>query len=205
MKTIHIVGDSISIHYGPYLEKYSGRRCHYSRKEGVAGNLDDPEGANGGDSAMVLAYLRQCISEGSHWDILVVNCGLHDIKRYAGSCQISSVEYERHLQQIFEQAGKLCNQIIWMRTTPVVDEIHHSRLSEFERFNADVEKYNALADRIAGSKRAPIIDLNAFCQSLGGSEIYQDHVHFINEVQMLQGAFIAGHLIAWMDLQPTFT
>ena len=57
-------------------------------------------------------------------------------------------------------------------------------------------KYNALADRIADSKGARVVDLNSFCHALGGSEIYQDHVHFTNEVQKLQAAFIAGHIIA---------
>jgi len=67
-------------------------------------------------------------------------------------------------------------------------------VSEFERFNEDVEKYNEVADEVAVSKRLWIIDLNTFCQPLGGSEIYQDHAHFTTEIQKLQGAFIAGHI-----------
>jgi len=62
MKTVHIIGDSISIQYGPYLAKYVAPHCQYSRKEGEVGNMDVPNGANGGDSSMVLEYLRKCIA-----------------------------------------------------------------------------------------------------------------------------------------------
>ncbi len=202
MKTIHIIGDSISIQYGPYLAKFIAVCCQYSRKEGVIGNLDLPDGANGGDSSMVLAHLHQCITERLHWDFLAINCGLHDIKRFDGKCQINLMEYEHNLGQIFNLSRELCNQIIWIRTTPVMNEIHNSRMSEFERYNQDVEKYNAVADKIALSNGAWIIDLNAFCHSLGGPEIYQDHVHFTTGIQKLQGAFIAGHINTLVKVIP---
>jgi len=163
--------------------------------------MDVPEGANGGDSLMVLDYLQKCITEELRWDLLVINCGLHDIKRYDGNYQINPVEYERNLVQIFEHVSKLCSEIIWIRTTPVIDEVHNSRMSEFERFNDDVEKYNEIADRVANSKGVWMVDLNTFCQSLGGSEIYYDHVHFTAEAQRLQGAFIAGHVNAFLGGQ----
>ena len=105
MKTVHVVGDSISIQYGPYLEKYLGRHGRYSRKEDKIGNMELPEGANGGDSAMVLDYLRLCAAEELHWDLLVINCGLHDIKRYNETCQINVADYEHNLRQIYEQAA----------------------------------------------------------------------------------------------------
>ncbi len=189
--------------YGPYLEKYLASICQYSRKEGKIGNLDVPDGANGGDSVRVLAYLRQCRVAQCHWDMLVINCGLHDIKRYNnGECQVSPVEYQQNLIRIFAQAKELGDQLIWIRTTPVINELHNSRMAEFKRFNEDVIKYNELADQVAASHEVWIIDLNSFCYALGGAEIYQDHVHFTSETQKLQAAFIAGQITVFLGSTP---
>ena len=198
MKTVHVVGDSISIHYGPYLEQYITPHAHYSRKTGNIGDLDNPEGANGGDSAMVLDYLGTCIEQGLHWDILLINCGLHDIKRYTGPRQISPTEYEQNVTRIIDHAQILSRRCLWLRTTPVIDAIHQAQMAEFQRFNADVESYNAIADALMAARDVGVIDLNTFSQSLGGAEIYQDHVHFTPQVQQLQGAFIAGVLQAFL-------
>jgi len=61
MKKLYVIGDSISMHYGPDLEAMLESVMAYSRKSGqeeALKNLDRPAGANGGDSSMVLAYLR---------------------------------------------------------------------------------------------------------------------------------------------------
>jgi lysophospholipase L1-like esterase len=193
MKTIHVIGDSISIHYGPYLEHYLGPAFSYSRKEGQIGNLDRPEGANGGDSSMVLAYLRECVDAGAHWDILALNCGLHDIKRYAGKRQVPADDYRKNLVQIFVKViREVADYVIWIRTTPVIDAIHNARMSDFQRFDADVDKYNAIADREAFHAADWTVDLNGFCRTLGGAEIYADHVHFTEPAQQLQGVYLAG-------------
>ncbi len=194
MKALHVIGDSISMHYGPYLEKFMASSCKYSRKDGRVENLDLPEGANGGDSSMVLEYLRECMIKQLHWDLLVINCGLHDIKKYNGKYQINSLEYKNNLEQIFDYAKTLCRQIIWVRTTPVFDDTHNSLMKQFERYNVDVEKYNKIADNIAQSHGLWIIDLYSFCHSFDFSELYDDHVHFKTEIQKLQGAYIAGHI-----------
>ena len=205
MKTVHVIGDSISIHYGPYLAAYIAPYAHYSRKTGKIGNLDNPEGANGGDSAMVLDYLRTCIDAGRHWDLLLINCGLHDIKRYTGLRQINPAAYERNVSRIFDLAGHLSHRCLWLRTTPVIDAIHQARMQEFLRFNADVETYNAIADAVAAAKGVGVIDLYTFCQTLGGAEIYQDHVHFTPEVQQLQAAFIAGAVQGFLATAPVLS
>ena len=58
LPALHVVGDSISIHYGPYLQTMLTGVMTYSRKTAPDGSLDDR--ANGGDSSMVLDYLRLC-------------------------------------------------------------------------------------------------------------------------------------------------
>lgn len=193
-KTLHVVGDSISIQYGPYLEKYIGKCFIYSRKEGKLGDLDFPEGANAGDSSMVLNYLNKCKVKNLYWDIILINCGLHDIKVYKDLHQITISKYKYNLEQIFYLTKILSNKTIWINTTPVIDNLHNSLKSEFMRFDKDVVEYNKVSERLAKSECAFIIDLYEFCKSLGGQEIYQDHVHFEPEIQKLQAAYIAGHI-----------
>ncbi|MDZ7765900.1 MAG: SGNH/GDSL hydrolase family protein [Melioribacteraceae bacterium] len=193
-KTLHIIGDSISIEYGPFLKKFIEKYFTYSRKEGRVGDFDLPEGANAGDSSMVLEYLKKCKTEKVHWDIVLINCGLHDIKIYKDFNQISIRRYERNLEEIFKLTKLLSDQTIWLNITPVIDDLHNSFKKEFKRYNSDVIKYNEIGKRLAQSNCAFFIDLYEFCKALGGQEIYRDHVHFIDTVQKLQAAFIAGHL-----------
>lgn len=193
-RTIHVVGDSISIQYGPYLKKFLENYFIYSRKEGKLKNFDLPEGANAGDSSMVLEYFKKCMVEKLHWDFVLINCGLHDIKLYNEIYQVNIDQYGRNLEHIFNLTRILAQKTIWINTSPVLDHIHNSLKSEFKRFNKDVERYNKVAEKIAMSNNIPIIDLNGFCISLGGEELYQDHVHFMPTVQQLQASFIAEQL-----------
>ena len=58
---LYVIGDSISIHYGPYLKKQLHGVVGYARKEGEEEarlNLDNPSGANGGDSSMVFHFYK---------------------------------------------------------------------------------------------------------------------------------------------------
>ncbi|MCB0124945.1 MAG: SGNH/GDSL hydrolase family protein, partial [Caldilineaceae bacterium] len=103
---LFIVGDSISIQYGPYLAAALHGVMDYSRKEGEKEallNLDQPQGANGGDSSMVLAYLQaKAAAGGIDADLLLLNCGLHDIKTNpaTGAKQVPIDQYAQNLQQI---------------------------------------------------------------------------------------------------------
>ena len=56
MRSVFVVGDSISIQYGPFLEQMLSGRIAYARKGSedatmaeALRNLDIPVGANGGD------------------------------------------------------------------------------------------------------------------------------------------------------------
>jgi len=196
MKTIHVIGDSISIRYGPYLEHYISPFYEYSRKGEKIGEIVNPEGDNGGDSSQALMYIDRCIRQDAHWDMVVINCGLHDVRVLdEGRYQVDAVHYERNLNAIFDAAINIADRIVWVRTTPVIDERHNSLQDEFKRYNVDIERYNAIADRIVAARHIWSIDLYTFTRSLGDAEIYSDHVHFTPEVSNLQGAFIAGQAL----------
>jgi lysophospholipase L1-like esterase len=194
LPTLHVIGDSISIHYGPYLQTMLTGVLAYSRKTAPDGSLDDGGAANGGDSSLVLAYL-QSLHPDQPFDVLLINCGLHDIKRDSVTDQLQTPteQYAANLRAILVEAVRLAKRVIWVRTTPVIDERRNRLNTIFRRFESDVEMYNASADDIMREHGVLIIDLHTFTRNLG-SEVYVDHVHYTSEVRTQQAAFIAGHL-----------
>jgi lysophospholipase L1-like esterase len=194
LPALHIVGDSISIHYGLYLQAMLTGVMSYSRKTALDGNMDDSGATNAGDSSLVLDYVRTLQPERS-FDLLLINCGLHDIKRDVTThmLQVPLDRYEANLREILLQTQRLAARMIWVRTTPVIDEWHNRLNTTFQRFEADIETYNAAADRIMREHGITTIDLFTFTCNLGPA-VYIDHVHFTDEVRAQQAAFIAGHL-----------
>ncbi|MFP4106197.1 MAG: SGNH/GDSL hydrolase family protein [Phycisphaerae bacterium] len=199
---IFVIGDSISLQYGPHLAQMIAGRYEYGRKTGreeALKDLDLPVGANGGDSDRVLAYV-QALRDGGDWkpDLALINCGLHDIKLPAdggGDRQVPLDRYRTNLRTIVGMLGELGIGMVWIRTTPADEEVHDRHEKSFRRLAADVDAYNRAADEIMETAGVPAIDLFAFTRSLGGQEIFDDHVHFPEPIQKLQAAFIAG----WLD------
>ena len=198
IRSVFVIGDSISIHYGPYLKELIQGQFNYDRKRGVdeaLENLDKPIGANAGDSNMVLKYLQEEMDKQVKYDILLLNCGLHDIRVDRGSMeiQIKSCLYERNLEEIINLAKKMAKVVIWVNTTPIIDKVHNSRNEGFLRFSKDLKIYNEIAEKIMVNQNIRTIDLYDFTSSLG-EDIYWDHVHFKKQIRKLQAAYIAGHL-----------
>ena len=199
MKRVYVVGDSISIQYGPHLRDMLAGTMAYSRKEGdeeALLNLDNPQGANGGDSSRVLAFLRaRAAAGGIPADILLLNCGLHDIKTdpATGRKQVPLADYERNLAAILDLRPRLVPAMAWIRTTPADERVHNKPGMGFLRFAADGDAYNAAADAAMTAAGVPVIDLFTFTRNLG-PDLFCDHVHFAEPVRRLQAAFLAGWL-----------
>jgi len=200
MASVFVVGDSISIQYGPFLERFLRGVFSYARKEGEREallNLDRPQGANGGDSSMVLEYLRALVATGTFRpDLLLVNCGLHDIKTdpAAGTKQVPLETYRRNLAEIAGLCRTAGVRLVWIRTTPCDEAVHNRRPGmAFHRFAADCAAYNEAADAVMAAAAVPAIDLYTFTVNLG-PDLYCDHVHFHTHIREKQAAFIAGWL-----------
>lgn len=203
MKRVYVIGDSISLHYGEFFIDAIADDFVYMPREGVQEaleNINMAVGGNGGDSSRVLDLVKKQEEEGSlnNYDIILLNCGLHDIKRHPpkGDLQIEPDAYEKNLCKIVETVKNNGVFPVFLTTTPVNDEIHHSYLEinhGIERFNADVIEYNEIAVRIMGKYNVPIINLYDFTLQLG-DEAYDDHVHYTMEVRKLQAEFIAKEL-----------
>lgn len=219
---LFMLADSISIHYGPYLERFLTGQYACDRKgrellelpsfaseaesgAGILARLDalDPgiPELNGGDSRAVLAYLRQ---RPPKCDVLLLNCGLHDLKVDPASRarQVPLDEYGRNLNEILVLARRCAPQVVWVRTTPVDDAVHNRLKTDFQRFNADVLSYNAVADACIRSAGVTSVDLYGFTCCLAAGEpgglaaLIADHIHFTHSTRRLQAAYLAGRLEA---------
>lgn len=197
-KKIMVIGDSISLGYGAELKQMLADKFDYSTKNtnADAGNLDFPAGPNAGDSRMVLNYLKRLKADKNfHTDLMLLNCGLHDIKTdcKTGKVLIDSKQFSLNLDTIFRLLRKMKQPIVWVNITPVNDTIHNSKNVGFFRYNADVIRYNQIADSICGRHKIAVIDLYSFCSKFPIAA-YTDHVHYKPEYAKLQAAYIAGYI-----------
>jgi lysophospholipase L1-like esterase len=202
---LFVIGDSISIGYGSYLAKFLGSGFDYSRKGdegedlGVSDISEEVKGPNGGDSSVVRRYVEVLEKKGGfHRDIMLLNCGLHDIKVLPGSeeRQVSLDEYQKNLDRILSNVQSIAARTVWVRTTPVVSAIHNARKGFF-RFEEDVRAYNQAADEIMRAAGIILADLYTFTANHGLDEnSVTDGVHFTPEMQMKQASFLAGFIDA---------
>lgn len=204
MKKMFVMGDSISIHYRGYLANMLRGKISFevNQKELAYAeiDLDNPMGANAGDSGMVLQKIREYRDAGlMDFDWMLLNCGLHDIKRdrQTGAFQVPIEQYRRNLREILSLIDGAPQRLIWVRTTPVDDE-RHNAIAKFNRYEKDVAAYNGAADEIMRAAGVRSIDLHSFVKNLPG-EIYCDHVHYTEPVRALQAAFISGHCYSYLQ------
>lgn len=196
---VFLIGDSISLHYSPYLEKdLASADFKLERKrdtDEALKNLDVPTGSNSGDSRRVLWFLNVKLKDPAFKpDFLLLNCGLHDIKRYpeTSTIQVDTAEYRKNLEEIYSLLHQRNIQVIWMTTTPVDDERHNTKTKTFKRYDKDVLEYNRIANEVFKSHKAPIIDLYGFTKKLPGN--YIDHVHYDEATREKQAEFITAFI-----------
>ncbi len=172
MERILIIGDSISIGYTPPVA---------DALAGEAEVVHNP--GNGGDSANVLANLPDYLDAAGGAGVVLLNCGLHDIKREFGSDrrQVPLKDYRMNLAEIVSQIKYRTLPLLWATTTPVIHARHHATKG-FDRFEKDVEAYNAAAAEIAAAAEVPVCDLNAAVEAAGREScIGDDGVHMTDE------------------------
>ncbi len=214
---LFVIGDSISLHYGPYLERFVAGSLAYRRKEteqvmladlaeGLPTSLDYPHGPfgeNAGDSGMVLEYLSsKPTAIGAA--VVLLNCGLHDLKadRSSGKHQVPLETYRENLAGIVDLLSTAPGRMVWCTTTPVDDATHAEMGAgfSFSRTQPDVERYNATASELMKAAGVPIVDLHGLTRALGAdgrlADLYVDHAHFKPWVRAAQGAYLAGWLRA---------
>jgi lysophospholipase L1-like esterase len=169
MKSVILIGDSIRMGYQPTVEQLLGKHAQIWAPQ-----------ENGGTSANVLAHLEEWVLSRCP-DILHLNCGLHDVKTEFGAASqgIPLDEYEANLRQIVGRiVAQGSIQMIWAATTPVNEVWHHAN-KPFDRFEADVLAYNAVASQVVGEYGVPVNDLYRVIVNAGRDlHLTPDGVHF---------------------------
>src|SRR5262245_23658031 len=129
-----LIGDSIRMGYAPLVAK---------QLEGKAVIISSP--VNAEDSGNVLKHLDECVINEPP-DVVQINAGLHELKRTGPAYQVALADYERNLKTILQAIRSRTNaKIVFATSTPIIDDLHALRKAGFDRFEADVQKYNAAA------------------------------------------------------------
>lgn len=167
---IALVGDSIAGGYGPLVAE---------RLKGKAVIARPP--ASGGDSAAVLQALETWLVQEKP-DVVHLNCGLHDLKvsKQTRRHQIELAAYEANLRRIVARLQRETKTaFIFANTTPIVDARHAQRGADFDRFEADVRRYNAAATAVMHEARVPVHDLHGIVVQEGAETLLgRDGTHY---------------------------
>lgn len=183
MPQVVLIGDSIRMGY---------QKTVVAALEGMA-EVWVPE-VNGGDSRKVLEHVDEWAVQ-RRPRVVHVNCGLHDLKKDfgTGTAQVPLDEYRDNVRQILTRLQSATDAtVIWASTTPVDEKLHHANKG-FDRFEADVDAYNAAAAAICGELGVQIDDLFGVVERAGkGDLLTQDGVHFVEAGSRMLGEAVAG-------------
>ena len=180
-----LVGDSIRMGYAPFVAKLlDGRAVVVSPKP------------NGEDSGNVLRNLDEWVIKESP-DVVHLNAGLHDLKLKDKTYQVPLAEYEKNLRTILERIHKETKAtIIFATSTPILDTLHAQRKAGFDRFEADVQKYNNAAVSIMKRAGVPINDLHKLVEDGGkGKLMLGDGTHYTEQGYEMLAAVVADSIV----------
>ena len=182
MKRVILIGDSIRMGYQAFVGK---------ELEGTAHAWGPKE--NGGTSANVLAHLDEWVLS-REAELVHLNCGLHDLKREfrAKEAAVPLAQYCANVEEIFSRLREGTQaRLVWATTTPVNERRHHENKA-FDRFEADVEAYNAAALDVAAGYGVRVNDLFRVVTDAGRDGLLlPDGVHFTHHGYALLGGAVA--------------
>jgi len=167
-----LLGDSIRLGYAPLV----AQRLSSQTQARVLSHQP-----NGADTANTVANLAE-------WAIALqprvihFNCGLHDLKleRATGAYQVPLNRYRANLEEIVRRLrAETDAALIFATTTPILDARHAARGTSFDRFQADVKRYNAAALDVMTAEGVPVDDLHAAVQVAGPDRLFSaDGTHY---------------------------
>jgi lysophospholipase L1-like esterase len=184
-----LVGDSIRMGYAPLVaERLAGKAIVISAK------------ANGEDTANVLRNLDEWVIN-ERPAVVHINAGLHDLKAKDKSYQVPLVEYERNLNTILERIRTGTKaKIIFATTTPILDDLHARRKVGFNRFQADVQKYNAAAISVMKRAGVPINDLHQIVEDGGKEKLMTgDGTHYTQQGYETLAAAVTENILQMLQ------
>lgn len=188
---VALIGDSIRMNAQPFV-----------RERLPSGfSLYAPD-ANCESSRTVRAHLDAWLPPGT-FDVLHINCGLHDIRHDPGRSHpvCSAHEYADNLRAIFDALTRGGATIVWATSTPI-DEVRHNAAKTSRRYRADLLEYNRISIEIANACGVRVHDLHAKLLRTPIGEmpiddlLLPDGVHFTPAGNARIGACIADAILS---------
>jgi lysophospholipase L1-like esterase len=186
---VYVLGDSISMAYGPALEAALAEHgLSYARKDG-----------NGRSSRDVALHVRRMLRD-PDWrpERVLLNAGMHDVRREdRGPCLVSLADYRLHLTDAVTLLQREGIRVVWVTTTPVNEAMRCARRPNAPAWNRDIDAYNAAARAVMAAHGVPIVDLHRFTRerAAAGTPTWTDGTHYLPDVAEAQGRFVAAALI----------
>lgn len=178
-----LIGDSIRGGYEPYVRQLLKNEMEvWGPKQ------------NGGNSRNVLSHLEEWAIERQP-ALVHINCGLHDLRREFNESEnaVPLSEYSQNVRAILERIQSAQIPVIWATTTPVNEKWHHEN-KEFDRFEADVQRYNEAALAVVNELGIPVDDLFSVVQPERDNYLLPDGVHFTEEASSVLADAVAQAL-----------
>jgi|GEM_PF-3207776 len=153
-----LIGDSISLGYGPLVGKLLAGRAAVEHAPG-----------HSGDTRRGLANLKQWLGTG-RWDVIHFNWGLHDLKE--GGTAVPIEEYARNLRELVRQLRGTGAALVWASTTPVPPA------NALHRRDEDVLRYNRAAQELMQEAGVAVDDLYTAVKPRLAEAQQPNNVHF---------------------------
>jgi dienelactone hydrolase/lysophospholipase L1-like esterase len=135
----------------------------------------------GGDSAALRRHLDAWLA-GPAPDVVHVNCGLHDLRRdrRGGAYQVPLDQYAANLRALVDGVRRATDAaLVFATSTPIDDARHAGRDAAFDRFDADVRRYNDCAVEVMRAAAVPVHDLYWVVETGGRADLLgPDGTHF---------------------------
>jgi acyl-CoA thioesterase-1 len=134
-------------------------------------------------------------------DLIHINVGLHDLARmHENKLEPRNAVsvYKANVRTILStiRTVRPTVKLYWARTTPVHEARHHATKG-FERYEADVDAYNAAADEVTRELGVESNDLFKVVMDAGRDRLLTpDGVHYTPEGQKLLAKAVAGFVRA---------
>src|SRR5215510_5349155 len=158
-----LIGDSIRLGYAPLdAKRLEGKAIVVSPKP------------NGEDSGNVLKNLDEWVIR-ERPDVVHINAGLHDLKLKDHAYQVPLSDYESNLKEILGRIRRETGaHVIFATSTPILDNLHALRKAGFDRFEADVRRYNVVAMAVMKQAGIPVNDLHKLTEDGGKEKLMAD-------------------------------
>lgn len=175
-----VIGDSISMNYHEAAKEALEGVANYHRIEGNGFSVI--HGVNNAE-----LWLGNYHEKGFHWDVILFNHGLHDLKQSYdketdtfGAYAVTLEDYKANLEKLIGILKKTGATLVWTSTTPIPN---HNK-GQYARRQGAAKVFNEAAMEVV--QRHPEIIVNDLYQVVANSAVYHDwrkgtDVHFYKE------------------------